>query len=76
MLFSFRTNSISFAAISDTGRTQSTIPVLMAVAGMLLCSASFGSCAMVTPPCARTCFNPIAPSESVPERITETARWP
>ncbi len=73
---SLRTNSSRRAGISPTGKTQSTIPVLIAVTGMLSYSASFGSCAIVTPPWARTCFNPIEPSESLPEKMTETARCP
>ena len=63
---SFWTNSSNFAGIFATGSTQSTMPVLIAVSGMLSYSASCGSCATVTPPCARICFNPITPSESRP----------
>ena len=74
--FSLRTNSSNFPCISATGRIQSTIPVLIALAGMLSNSASFGSCAIVSPPCARICLSPITPSESAPDMITQTARCP
>ena len=76
MRFSFLTNSRSFGAISATGSTQSTMPVLIAVAGILSNCASFGSCTIVSPPCARMCLSPITPSESVPDMITQTARCP
>ena len=72
--FSFWTNSNSFGANFATGSTQSTIPVLDRRARHAIVFRFVRSCAIVRPPCARTCFNPITPSESAPDMITQTAR--
>lgn len=57
-----------------TGSTQSTMPVAMAASGMLPCSASSGSCAIVSPPRSLMRLMPLAPSPSPPDS-TMAAEW-
>ena len=62
--------------ISATFSSQSTMPVSIEARGMLLCSASSGSCAMVSPPRSLMRLMPTAPSPSAPESTTAAACGP
>ena len=64
------------AGISATGSTQSTMPVPIAERGIPECSASFGSCAIVSPPRSLIRLMPIAPSPSAPDRTIAAACGP
>ena len=52
------------------------MPVAIAARGMPECSASSGSCAMVSPPRSLIRLIPIAPSPSAPESTIATDRGP
>jgi hypothetical protein len=61
------------AGIWATGSTKSTRPVAIELRGMSSYSASFGSCAMASPPYSLMRFSPADPFGPVPDSTTATA---
>ena len=66
--------SISRSGISAAVVTKSTMPVAMALRGMLSYSASAGSWANVMPPISLTLDSPTEPSEPAPDSTMPIAR--